>query len=142
MKYRRIPSRRLFRPGAGSVIVEFALVMPLFMAFLYALTVASMWAIGGGIVQQVAHEAAREYAVTADPSAAQQLARTYLGRWAYVFIDPSSLRVSVGRSGDRAYAVVTAVPRIQKAFFYTMPELRRASSCTMEYRFRRPGEFL
>ncbi|MGB9849107.1 MAG: hypothetical protein ACPLSY_04695 [Moorellaceae bacterium] len=65
-----------------------------------------------------------------------------IGRWAYVFIDPTTIHVSVEQLGDKAHAVVTAKPRIQKVIFYTLPELRRESYCTMEYRFRHPGEFL
>lgn len=133
---------RPFRSSGGSVLVEFALSFLLYVAFLYGLIALAMWGIGGSIVQDVANEAARKYAVTADPAAAQRLARTYLGRWAYVFVDPSSVQVTVSRSGDAAHAVVTAQPRIQKAFFYAMPALKREASCTMEYRFRRPGEFL
>lgn len=130
------------KQSRGSILVEFALSIILYSAFLYGLIVASMWAIGGTIVHDAAITAAQIYAVELDSSKAAKRAVGEIGRWGYVFVDPSTIHVTVEQIGDTAHATVTAQPRIQKAFFYTMPALKREASCTMEYRFRRPGEFL
>lgn len=125
----------------GSTLIEFAFAVVVFFAFLFGLFGITLWGTATFFIQDAAYEAAREYAVTLDANAARQAAMIPLGRWAYLFIDPGSASVEVSREGESAVAVVRAKPRVQRLYLYQMPELTRKASCTLEYRFRNPGEF-
>jgi len=125
----------------GFTLLEFAVAFAVFLAFTIGLITTAMWGIGGFFLHNAASEAARKYAVTADTVLAQELVRERIGRWGFVFIDPNTVRVSVRREGSKAVVMVSAEPRVKKLYFYQMPEIRREASCTMEYRFRNPGEF-
>lgn len=131
----------LFKGERGSTLVEFAFAIVVFFAFLFGLFGVTLWGTAAFFIQDAAYEAAREYAVTLDADAARQAAMIPLGRWAYPFIDPGSVSVEIGREGENAVAVVRAKPRVQSLYLYQMPELARKASCTLEYRFRNPGEF-
>ncbi len=126
----------------GAVLIEFVFAMIIFVAFIYGLFAVSWWGIGAEFIQQAAHEAAGEYAAVMDDSAAEQRAKSCLGKWAYLFIQPGSVNVDVRREGDTAYAEVSAEPKFKKLYVYSLPRIEKTSSCTLEYRFRNPGEFL
>lgn len=123
-------------------MIEFVFAMIIFLAFIYGLLSVSWWGIGGEFVQQAAHEAARKYATDMDSAAAEQRAINCLGKWAYLFIQPSSVRVDVWKERDTAHAEVSAEPKFKKLYVYSLPRIEKMSSCTFEYRFRNPGEFL
>ncbi|OIQ59765.1 hypothetical protein MOTE_10210 [Moorella thermoacetica] len=129
-----------FRDRRGGVLVEFAFAFLIFWAFLAGLFITSFWGIGGAFAQEAAFEAARKYAVVADAGQAAALAKSIMGKWAYVFFDPASVQVSVWGEGDRAKAEVTAVPRVS-VWPFKAGVIRREASCSMEYRFRHPQEF-
>lgn len=126
----------------GSFLLEFAVAFALFLAFAMGLVSVGMWGIGGFFVQNAAYEAARTYAVTADPVKAREMAQDRIGRWGFAFLDPSTVRVSVRQEDYKAVIMVSAEPRVKRLYVYEMPEIRREASCAMEYRFRNPGEFL
>lgn len=126
----------------GSLMVEFALCLVVFFAFITGLFVASYWGIGAAFLQEAAHEAAQKYAVTMDAQAAENRARAVLGKWGYAFVDPGTVSVSVWKDGDRARAAVSAAPRVKKLYLYEVKRIAKESSCTFEYRFRNPEEYL
>lgn len=130
-----------FERETGSTLVEFVFAFIVFFAFLFGLLGVTLWGIGGFFVQDAAYRAAEQYAVSLDKEAALEEVITSLGRWAYLFIEPGSVSVSVRQEGDRAVAEVRAEPRVRRLYLYRMPELVRRATCTLEYRFRNPGEF-
>lgn len=126
----------------GAVLIEFVFAMIIFMAFIYGLFAVSWWGIGAEFIQQAAHDAAGEYAAVMDDWAAKQRAKSCLGKWAYLFVQPGSVNVNVWRDGDTARAEISAEPKFKKLYLYSLPRIEKTSSCTFEYRFRNPGEFL
>lgn len=100
-----------------------------------------MWGTASIMCQDIAHETARKYAVTADRAQAEKLGKHYTGRWAYVFVKPNTTEISIGNKKDYAIATVSIKPRIQKMYIFEMPEITKKSSCLMEYAYRNLGEF-
>lgn len=125
----------------GQVLIEFIFAMIIFMVFIYGLFTVSWWGIGAAFVQEAAHKSSQVYAVTIDEDAAEQAAILVLGKWAYLFVQPGSVSVDVWKDGDTARAEVTAKPKFTKLYFYSLPVIKKASSCTFEYRFRHPEEY-
>lgn len=126
----------------GATLIEFVFAFLAFIAFMYGIIGVTMWGLGGQFVQDAAHEATRKYAVTLDANSAEAEGRSYLGRVAYVFIEPGSVSMQFDHDSEKAYGTVTAVPRIKRLYLFSMPKLSRESSCTLEYRFRHPEEFV
>lgn len=130
------------RDERGAFTIEFVASFILFMLFFSGLSGVTLWGTGNAFVREAAFEAARKYAVYVDQSRAEEAARVVIQNGGYVFVDSRTLRVRVWREGDSAVAEVAAKPRVDNLFgFYKMPELRRMARCTLEYRFRTPGEF-
>ncbi len=115
--------------------------MIIFLAFIYGLLAVSWWGIGASFVQEAAHATVQRYATTIDPDIAEQECRKMLGKWAYLFIKPESVRVDVWKEGDTAHAEVSAEPKFTKLYLYSLPRIQKTSSCTFEYRFRNPEKF-
>lgn len=132
----------MFKNERGQTLIEFAIAFPVFIAFLYGLIGISLWGIGGHFVQSAAHEATIYYATMLEKEQTEELAKALLAKEAYPFVDPDTVNVELSHDQVKAYGVVTAQPRVQTLFMFSMPELRRESSCTLEYRFRNPDEFL
>ena len=131
---------RILKDKRGQMMVEFALCLPVFMAFVYGIIGISLWGTAGVIAQNAAHETARKYAVTLDTAQAEKLGSTYIGRGGYLFIDGSSIKVWDGNT--TAYSKVTVTPRIKSLFFYKMPIITKESEATLEERFRNPQNYL
>ncbi len=131
----------ILKERRGQVMVEFALVLIIFMLFIWGLIGVTLWGTAGFLAQEVAHESAREYAVTLDEARAENLGKTYLGRWGYLFIKPGSIQVSVDANTASNYttAVVTVKPRVEKMYIFTMPYIERTSQATLEHFYRDSG---
>lgn len=121
---------------SGQVLIEFVFAMIIFVAFIYGLFAVSWWGIGAAFVQEAAHDAAGKYAVTLDRQAAVDRASQHLKGWAFIFINKNTIRVDVWEEGDKAVAEVAAEPLIKSLYLYRLPLIEKASSCTLEYRFR------
>ena len=133
----------LLKDQRGQVLVEFALALPIFLLFIYGLITLFLWGTAAIFAQDAADEAARKYAVTMDKPSAENLGKTYLGRWAYLFIAPhsSSIKINTDASKKRVITEVTVKPRIQKLFFYELNAITKTSSCVMEDVWRNPGNY-
>lgn len=126
----------------GAILIEFAVSFFIFIGFLAGLIGMALWGLGGYFIQDATHEAVRKYAVTLEAAPAEVMAKAKLNNAAYPFIEADTVSVRLWHDGVKAYGVVTARPRVQRLYLFSMPELRRESSCTLEYRFRNPDEFL
>jgi len=122
-------------------MVEFALCIPVFLIFIYGLTAAFTWGTAGIVAQDVANETARKYAITLDTAKSKEMGETYLGRWAFIFVDPDKTTVNVKRQGTKAVSTVTVRPRITKFFVFEKQWIKRRSSCTLEYVWRNRSLF-
>lgn len=131
----------MYEKERGATLIEFAFAFIIFSTFLFGFIGITMWGIGGHFVQDAAHEAVRKYSVTLDRQSAENVATSILGKWAYIFIEPDTVVIQLRHDTEKAYGTVTAVPKIKRLYLFNMPELRRESSCTLEYRFRNPGEY-
>lgn len=125
----------------GQVIVEFALALPIFLLVIYGLITLFMWGTAAIFAQDIADDVARKYAVTLNKPGAESLGQTYLGRWAYMFINPDRSSIEVKQDGQRALAKVSVTPRIQKLYLYEMDKINRSSSCVLEEIWRNTGEY-
>ena len=133
----------LLKDQRGQVLVELALALPIFLLFIYGLITLFLWGTAAIFAQDAADEAARKYAVTMNKSSAENLGKTYLGRWAYLFVVPDSTSIGVKTdvSKKRAIAEVAVKPRIQKLYFYELNTITKTSSCVMEDVWRNPGNY-
>lgn len=122
----------------GQTLVEFAIAIVILFLFVFGLMGATLWGTASFLVQEIAHETAREYAVSNDKARAIDTGSTYIGRWGYIFIAPGSTQISVGEAGDKATAIITVKPRIQKLFVFTMPSISKYSQATFEHYIRNP----
>ncbi len=126
----------------GQTLVEFAIAIVILFLFVFGLMGATLWGTASFLAQEIAHETAREYAVSNDKSRAINTGKTYLGRWGYMFIAPGSINISVDEAGDKATAVITVKPRIQKFYIFTMPNISKYSQATFEHYIRNPDLYV
>ena len=83
---------KMLKDKSGQAIVEFALVIGIYIMFIIGL-VNIIWGITSAFfAQQMAHETARKYAVTLNRTDAEEHGRTYLYNYASIFIDPLKQR--------------------------------------------------
>lgn len=129
----------ILKDKRGQEMVEFALCLPVFFAFVYGLIGLSLWGSASFFAQEAAHETARKYAVTLDQAQSQKLGKTYLGRWGYVFISESDIKL--WDNGTIAYSEVIAKPRVSSLFCFSMPQIVKKSQATLENKFRNPGDY-
>lgn len=125
----------------GQTLVEFAIAIVILFLFIFGLMGATLWGTASFLAQEIAHETAREYAVSNDKDRAIDTGKTYLGRWGYIFIIPNSTQISVNSAGDKATAMITVQPRIQKLFIFSMPNIKKYSQATFEHYIRNPHEY-
>lgn len=57
---------RVLKNNRGQAMVEIALCLPVFLAFVYGIIGISLWGAAAELAQNTAHETARKYAVTLD----------------------------------------------------------------------------
>jgi Flp pilus assembly protein TadG len=132
----------MFKNQRGQTLVEFAIAIVILFLFVFGLMGATLWGTASFLAQEIAHETAREYAVSNDKARAISTGKTYIGRWGYIFIAPGSTQISVNEAGDKATAVITVKPRIQKLFIFTMPSISKYSQATFEHYIRNPDLYV
>jgi len=108
---------RILKDKNGQAIVEFALVITIYITFIIGL-ISVIWGITSAFfAQQMAHETARKYAVTLNKADAEEHGRTYLYNYASIFIDPHKTKVSVEKKDSKlAQSTVTVTPRLSMVF--------------------------
>ena len=122
--------------------MEFAISIVILFLFVFGLMGATLWGTASFLAQEIAHETAREYAVSNDKTRAIKTGNTYLGRWGYMFIAPGSINISVDEAGDKATAIISVKPRIQKFYIFTMPNISKDSQATFEHYIRNPDLYV
>lgn len=122
-------------------MVEFAVAFPLFLMLIAGLFFIAYGHIGAYFLENATYDAARKYAVTLDRAAAEKVFDVPTRRWAFLFLDPETVRVDFRIEGNRVRAVAIAEPRLKQFLFFSLPSLRREAMATLEYRFRNPSEF-
>lgn len=124
-------------------MVEFALTIIPFLAFIFGLITCSMWGTAAFLANEASHEVARIYAVTLEEDKAQALGKTYLKRWGYLFIEPNNIDISVQENpdGKTVQAEATVRPRVKTILLLNVPEISRTSKATLEDVFRNPDNY-
>ncbi|NHM26969.1 pilus assembly protein [Desulfofundulus sp. TPOSR] len=145
-----IREENILSPGRdrrGSVVVEFGLVAPLFVAMVIFLLVLGLWLYNSSVAAQAARLAAHHLAVTGDARESRDQALRHLRT---VSIATEGMDVAVWRDGDTARAQANLS---MKNFYPGLPKLlggggwngpikiQRKVGCVIEYRFRNPSEF-
>jgi len=123
-------------------MIEFVLAFPLFFMLIAGLFFIAYSHIGAYFLENATYDAARKYAVTLDRTAAEKVFYVPTRRWAFLFLDPATTRVSFTIEGDHVRAVATAEPRLKHFLFFSLPTMKREAKATLEYRFRNPDEFM
>ena len=115
---------RFCRAQRGASAVEFALILPVFLAIVFGIVVfGSYLAVVHG-VQQLAAEAARSSVAGLSESERSQLANDYVvtNAGSYILIDPSHLTVDAATSASDANVfTVTARYDASGMFIYSLP---------------------
>ncbi len=128
----------------GQAMVEFGLVITLFLIFVFGLISLIWWFTSAFFAQQIAHEAARKYAVTIDKQEAEQLGKDYLKGWANSFIDVSKTTVIVSKKDETtAKATVTVRPRFATITLlgYDINSITRSAQSPFEDFIRHPEKY-
>ena len=126
----------------GTAIIEFVLTFILFASLVFSLFILGIYGIGNIFVQEAAHTAAQEYAVTLDYYEAMNASKNILQKWAYPFVNVNTANIQIQRTDrDNVFAQVRAEPKLRKLYIFTVPDIVKTSRCVAEYRFRHPEEF-
>lgn len=126
----------------GTAIVEFVLTFILLASFVFSLFILGIYGIGSVFVQEAAHTAAQEYAVTLDYYEAMNASKDILQKWAYPFVDVRNANIQIQRMDrDNVFVQVRVQPKLRKLYIFTVPDIVKTSRCVAEYRFRHPEEF-
>lgn len=126
----------------GTAIVEFVLTFILFASFVFSLFILGIYGIGNIFVQEAAHTAAQEYAVTLDYYEAMNASKDILQKWAYPFVQVNTANIQIQRTDrDNVFVQVRAQPKLHRLYIFTLPDIVKTSRCVAEYRFRHPEEF-
>ena len=116
--------RRFSRASDGASAVEFALILPVFLAIVFGIVVFGAYLAVVHGVQQLAAEAARSSVAGLSESERSQLANNYVATNAasYILIDPSHLTVDAATSASDAN-VFTVTVRYDASgmFIYSLP---------------------
>lgn len=139
-----MPIRKHKLGERGQVLIEFAACIIIFTIFVFGLIGITIWSSTSFFAQEIAHEAARKYAVTDEKAKAENLGEIYMKKWAYVFIDPETTSVKVSRQGTKAVAHVSVKPKesMQKFFIFEMPIIQKESEATIEHYIRNPDSYV
>lgn len=100
-----------FQCRKASSAVEFALLAPVYLLFLFGLIAYGILITANHSVQQLAAEAARISVAGLNEAERRSLARAFIAAHAdgYAFIDPARLEVEVADSADDANRFVVAI---------------------------------
>lgn len=124
MKRRCVFIRKLCKCREGTVAVEFAIVVPLFLMMVFGVVIYGAYLAVVHGVQQLAAEAARSSVAGLSDSERQQLALSYVtdNVRAYPLITPGRLSVEAGAASDNANVyVVTVHYDASGMFIYALP---------------------
>lgn len=130
------------RDQQGQILIEFALCIVVFMLFVFGLIALTMWGAAAYFTQEIAHEVARKYAVTENVEDAVKRGEIYMGKMAYMFIDPSTVEITVVKQNTTAVSNVKAKPNLEKLFIFELPYITRDSEATLEHYIRNPDEYM
>lgn len=126
----------------GQALVEFSIAIVILFLFIFGLISTTLWGTASFLAQEIAHEVAREYAVSNDMNRAISTGQSYMNRWGYIFIDPQSIQITVSREGNKATALIHVEPRIQKLFVFKMHRISKYSQATFEHYIRESGQYV
>jgi len=122
---------RFFRCQGGASAVEFALMLPLFLAFIFGIVVFGSYLAMVHGVQQLAAEAARSSVAGMTDTERNSLATSYVAANAstYPLLVPGNLTVSAAPSAANANVyVVTVNYNASGNFIYSLPFVHAPSS--------------
>jgi len=133
----------MLKDQRGQTLVEFAIAIVILFLFTFGLIGAAYWGTASFLTQDIAHEVARQYAVSNNKDRAVHMGQTYLDRWGYIFIDAESIQIDLDKklvesNVWKSTSTVTVSPRIQKFFIYKMPTITKYSQATMEHYINNP----
>lgn len=128
----------------GQAMVEFALVITIYLIFVYGLISLIWWFTSAFFAQQMAHESARKYAVTLNKQEAEQLGKDYLKGWATAFIIPAETKVVVEKK-DATTAKSTVIVKPRFSFIplakYDINTITRYAQSPFEDFIRNPHKY-
>ncbi|MCC8942312.1 hypothetical protein CI1B_80690 [Bradyrhizobium ivorense] len=122
---------RFFRCRSGTSAVEFALMLPLFLAVIFGIVVFGSYLAMVHGVQQLAAEAARSSVAGMTDTERNSLATSYVAANAstYPLLVPGNLTVSAAPSPSNANVyVVTVNYNAANSFIYSLPFVRAPST--------------
>ncbi|WP_054697600.1 TadE/TadG family type IV pilus assembly protein [Syntrophomonas palmitatica] len=136
----------MLKDQRGQTLVEFAIAIVILFLLTFGLIGTAYWGTASFLTQEIAHEVARQYAVSNNKERAIHMGQTYLDRWGYIFISPDDIQIAVskelvGSNGNNIWkstSTITVKPRIQKFFIYKMPTITKYSQATMEHYINNP----
>lgn len=135
--------RKILRNEDGQQMIEFALVFPVFLLFVFFLFASCMWGIASFFAHDVAIDTASFYATRA-PEEGQEIAqkeKAKLNKWAGAFIVTQNTSVTVSQNSSVATATVTVTPKFKAPFGITTPTIKRTSQCVLEKHNSNPSLF-
>ncbi|SFH34058.1 TadE-like protein [Desulfotomaculum arcticum] len=131
----------------GQVLVEFALVAPLLIFFIFYLFILGLWIYNSSQTDQAARIAARQCAWTGNSYEAKQEARDYLQK---TIVLSKIKNIEVMNKGANASSKVTIemetfLPGLKKLLdgsgWTGKVTIKKEATTVSEYRFRHPEEF-
>lgn len=133
---------RILKDKNGQAIVEFALVITIYITFIIGL-ISVIWGITSAFfAQQMAHETARKYAVTLNKADAEEHGRTYLYNYASIFIDPTKTKVTVEKKDSKmAQSTVIVTPRFTSNIVFSKKTITRTAQSPFTDFIRHPEKY-
>lgn len=140
---------KIKKDQSGQVLVEFALIAPIFIGLIFVLIITGLWIYNSSQTSQAARIAAHYMAVTGDMAEARDKATVHLQK---TMVAAEIGQVSVCQAGDMAQSVVvtrmeTFIPGLKKLFnpgdggWTGKVTITKEAQTVREYRFRNPGAF-
>jgi Flp pilus assembly protein TadG len=133
---------KMLKDKSGQSIVEFALVISIYIIFIIGL-INIIWGITSAFfAQQMAHETARKYAVTLNKPDAEEQGRTYLYNYASIFIDPTKTKVTVEKKDSKmAQSTVIVTPRFTSNIVFSKKTITRTAQSPFTDFIRHPEKY-
>ena len=133
---------KMLKDKSGQAIVEFALVIGIYIMFIIGL-INIIWGITSAFfAQQMAHETARKYAVTQNKPDAEEQGRTYLYNYASIFIDPTKTKVTVEKKDSKtAQSTVVVTPRLTSGVVFNEKTITRTAQSPFTDFIRHPDKY-
>jgi Flp pilus assembly protein TadG len=133
---------KMLKDKSGQAIVEFALVIGIYIMFIIGL-INIIWGITSAFfAQQMAHETARKYAVTQNKPDAEEQGRTYLYNYASIFIDPTKTKVTVEKKDNKtSQSTVVVTPRLTSGIVFNKKTITRTAQSPFTDFIRHPDKY-